>query len=163
MEFRLPPSENNLLSNKIHGLSSLLMFSLKFLFLLSSCYACVCFMYHLNPSLSLLFILQTFALSVTDSARTTNAALVSVREMQEAAVRSGKMLLFPVLLFVVLWHHFCLTMSFFAPVRVFWNKPEKYIYFFSKVTQRFQPYKCKSYSFEKHSSLYLQASDFAVS
>lgn len=95
MEFPLPPSENTLLSNKIHGLSSLLMFSLKFLFLLSSCYARICFMCHLNPSLSLLFSLQTFALSVTDSARSTNAALVSVCEMQEAAVRSGKMLFLP--------------------------------------------------------------------
>lgn len=107
------------------------MFSLKFLFLLSSLYACVCFMCHFNPPLSLLFILQTFDLSVTDSARTTNAALLSTCEMQEAAVRSGKMLLLPVLLFVVLRHRFCLTMSFFAPVKAFWSQPEKYISFFS--------------------------------
>lgn len=145
------------------------MFSLKFLFLLSSLYARVCFMCHFNPPLSLLFILQTFDLSVTDSARTTNAALLSTCEMQEAAVRSGKMLLLPVLLFVVLQHRFCLTMSFFAPVKAFWSQPEKYISFFLQSYPMFSTlrlYKCISYSYSKNLQVCACthfSSDFAVS
>lgn len=113
------------------------MFSLKFLFLFCSCYACVCSVCHLNLSLSLLCILQTFALSVTGQARTTNAALVSIFEMQEAAIRPGKILPLPMTASLPSSLASFLSYIVFAPLRkpvkMFCNQLEKYC-FFSKDT-----------------------------